>query len=138
MINRTTLEFSSSPQSLNWLEGDLIDWVSGGAKYSINGDYQSSGVVFSYRFDAAVQSDNGVYAIIYEKLGTKGLLLKNGSILRELNRSFYHAGTYEYPIAFVKLPTGEYAIVHCPEEYCQVEIDLAENGERLTSTLSRL
>lgn len=137
MINRTTIEFQNSPQSLNWLEGDLVDWVHGGNKYSLNGGFQSSQVLFSYEFDSAIQSDHGVYAVIYEKLGTKGLLLKNGQILRELNRSSYCADAYEYPITFIKLSTDEYAIAHCPDEYCRIEFDLVESGKRLTNKQER-
>ena len=34
-------------------------------------------------------------AVIYERLGTKGLLLDDGRIVRELDRSFYDADVFE-------------------------------------------
>ena len=136
MITRRTIEYDNPPASLNWRGNDLIDWVSGGSIYSLNGEFQHSGRAYGYKFDAAIQSDNGVYVVIYEKLGTKGLLLKNGEIIRELNRSFYQADAYEYPIVFFKLD-GEYSIIHCPEEYNQIEIDDVETGHRITSNSGR-
>ena len=50
-----------------------------------------TGRIDAYRFDAACVSPSGGYAVIYERLGTKGLLLRDGVIVREIDRSFYHA-----------------------------------------------
>jgi hypothetical protein len=136
MITRRTIEYDNPPASLNWRGNDLIDWVSGGSIYSLNGEFKNSGRAYSYKFDSAIQSNNGVYAVIYEKLGTKGLLLKNGEIIRELNRSFYQANVYEYPIELIKLD-NEYSIIHCPEEYNQIEIENVETGLRITSDSER-
>lgn len=137
MIKRKTIEFKNEPLSLNWRGNDLIDWVGGGCMFSLNGDFKRSTRNYAYRFDSAIQSDNGIYAILYEKLGTKALLLKNGEILRELNRSFYQAHAYEYPIAFVKFSNDKYAIVHCPNEYNQIEMEWVESGEKITNTENR-
>ena len=137
MIRRKTIAFENEPQSLNWRGDLLVDWVGGGSLYSLDGEYERGGRIYSYRFDAAIQSDNGVYTVIYEKLGTKGVILKNGEMLRELNRSFYHATAYEYPITFLKLPNGEYALIHCPNEYCQIEVELADTGEKITTLEGR-
>lgn len=137
MFIKTTLPFDMPPRSLNWQNNHLIDWVGGGNIYTLDGKIEHSHRRYSYKFDAAIQSDNGVYVVIYEKLGTKGLLLKNGKILRELNRSYYQAHVYEYPIAFLRLPDGAYALVHCPEEYCLLEIELVESGEKITSPTER-
>lgn len=136
MLSRTTLTYSNAPLSLNWKDGNLIDWVDGGSVYSLDGTFKASGRGYAYRFDAAIQSDNGAYAVIYEKLGTKALLLKNGDIVRELNRSYYCANEYEYPIAFVNI-RGNYAIIHCPEEYNQIEVEDIETGRRITATRNR-
>lgn len=110
----------------------LIDWVNGGSIYSLNGEVKYGQRSYDYKFNSAIQSDDGTYAVIYEKLGTKALLLKHGEILRELNRSFYKASAYEYPIAFLKLPDGEYALIHCPSEYCLIEIEYVESGIKIT------
>jgi len=136
MITRRTIEYVNPPSSLNWRGNNLLDWVNGGSVYSLNGEFQHSGRAYGYKFDSAIQSDNGVYAAIYERLGTKGLLLKNGEIIKELNRSFYQADAYEYPIVFIKV-NDEYLIVHCPEEYNQIEIENIESGIRITSNSER-
>ena len=93
-------------RSLCWQNQRLIDWVSGGNVYHLDGSAQSAQVYYPYRFDAAVVSPSGDFAVIYERLGTKGLLLHQGQILREINRSFYHAHVYEYPVTFIQLTDG--------------------------------
>lgn len=57
--------------------------------------------------------------------------------MREINRSDYHATTYEFPLTFVTLPDGREAIVHCPRDYCRIDIEIAETGECLTNTVGR-
>ncbi|PTL84393.1 hypothetical protein [Vitiosangium sp. GDMCC 1.1324] len=122
----------SAPASLCWCGDGLVDWVSGGCFYGLDGSTADPHVRYAYRFDSAVMSQDGRYAVLYEKLGTKGLLLHQGKVLRELNRSFYHATTYEYPVALVTLPSGRTLLAHCPDEYCCLELEDAETGERLT------
>lgn len=135
-ITHKTIKFEYAPQTINWKVDDLIDWADGGAIYSLDGKIASSNRGYGYSFDSAIQSENGVYAVIYDKLGTKGLLLKNGLRIREINRSMYHADAYEYPIAFVEIE-GEYSIIHCPEEYNRIEVENVETGTRLTSIKNR-
>jgi len=137
MIKRKSIKFENKPYSLNWRNNDLIDWVGGGNIYSLSGEFKFNGRGYSYKFDNAIQSDNGEYSVIYETLGTKGLLLKNGEILRELNRSYYQASAYEFPISFVKLENNEYAIIHCPNEYNLIEIENIESGLKLTSEIRK-
>lgn len=131
------LDKHQSPISLNWRGNELIDWVAGGNIYTLDGEFKRSNRRFAYRFDSAIQSKDGVYAVIYEKNGTKGLILKNREILREINRSYYQAEAYEYPIAFLRLPSSEYAIVHCPNDYNQIEIETVEEGKILTKSENR-
>jgi hypothetical protein len=75
--------------------------------------------------------------VIYEKLGTKGLVLSRGEVLREINRSFYHADRYEYPIAIFQTRSGRVLMAHCPEEYCRLELEDIRTGERLTVSRNR-
>ena len=119
-------------QSLCWRGDELVDWAGGGTHYGLGGTPSPRRVVYSYRFNRAVISPNGRYAVIYEVLGTKGLVLKDGEILREINRSFYHADVYEYPVALFDLPDGRTALAHCPDDYNKLEIEDVETGERLT------
>src|SRR5476651_2613759 len=85
-------------QSLCWKGDILVDWVGGVRCFHLNGTVESRRVSFPYRFDSVVASPSRRFIAIYERLGTKALLLENGNIIRELNRSFYHAHAYEYPI----------------------------------------
>ncbi len=136
MILRRTIEYKITPLSLIWKGNDLKDWVGNGRVFNLNGEIEGVSHGRQYKFDAAIQSDNEVYTVVYEKFGTKGVLLKNGEVLREINRSYYLADVYEYPIAFIKIEE-EYAIVHCPDEYNIIEVDNVETGVRITNTSNR-
>ena len=119
-------------RSLVWAGDELVDWVAGGRRFRLDGTMIDRTVNYSYRFDAACQSPSNVYAVIYERLGTKGLVLHRGEILREINRSFYNAAAYEYPVTIGVLPDQREVLVHCPEHYNQIEIDDLATGECLT------
>ncbi|NOT64292.1 MAG: hypothetical protein HOP19_29090 [Acidobacteria bacterium] len=123
--------------SLCWLGDKLVDWVGGGASYALDGTVTERPVHYGYRFDAAIVSPSGQYAVIYELLGTKGLLLKDGKILRELNRSYYHAEVYEYPITFIRQADGRELLAHCPNDYCRIDIEDIETGDCLTQSATR-
>jgi hypothetical protein len=124
-------------RSLCWRDDELIDWVGGGRAFASDGTERSTRIYYAYRFDAATVSPDGRFAVIYERLGTKGLLLHDGKILRELDRSFYHAQAYEYPVALFQEPSGRLLLAHCPEEYCRLELEEAETGRRLTVSAER-
>ncbi|MBV9788531.1 MAG: hypothetical protein JOZ51_10185 [Chloroflexi bacterium] len=124
-------------KSLCWHDHYLVDWVGGGNIYHLDGSIQERHVNYAYRFDAAIVSPSGDFACIYERLGTKGLLLDHGKILREINRSFYQAHVYEYPVTFIQLADGRELLAHCPEEYRRIDIEDARTGERLTSSTTR-
>lgn len=93
-INRVILP-AKGVRSLSWQGDTLVDWVSGGNLHSLDGTSRRSYVNWAYGFDRAVTSPDGRFAVIYETLGTKGLVLKDGEFVREINRSFYHASAYE-------------------------------------------
>lgn len=124
--------------SLNWFGANLVDWVRGGIKYSLRGEVElGAHNGFHYKFDTAIQSKNGIYQLVYEKLGTKGVLLKNGEVVREINRSFYCADDYEYPATFIELPNGNTILAHCPKEYCRIDFEEVETGQILTDSINR-
>ena len=124
-------------RSLCWRGDQLVDWVGGGRTFASDGTERPARVKYSYRFDAATASPDGGFAVIYERLGTKGLLLHDGRIVRELDRSFYHAGAYEYPVALFNDPEGRVLLAHCPGNYCRVELEEAETGRPLTASTDR-
>jgi hypothetical protein len=111
----------------------IVDWAGGGS-YSLDGKVTQFG---GYGFgDSAISSANGDYVFIYQKLGTKGLLLKNGQLLREINRSYYFAGAYEFPAVFITLGSKTY-LVHCPVAYNQLDFEDVETGEIITNIKNR-
>ncbi len=124
-------------KSLVWDGDSLVDWVGGGQRFELDGGFISRNMYFPFRFDAAVVSPSGQYVVIYERLGTKGLLLCNGSPVREINRSDYCATAYEYPICFALLSDGREVLIHCPDEYCQIDIEEVATGTPLTDSFNR-
>jgi hypothetical protein len=124
-------------RSLCWRGDDLIDWVGGGRALALDGTEQRASVRYAYRFDAATASRDGRFAVIYERLGTKGLVLKDGKILREIDRSFYQANAYEYPVALFHEPGGRLLLAHCPRGYSRIELEDAETGQSLTASDER-
>lgn len=124
-------------RSLVWAGDSLIDWAAGGTRFDLDGSTNDPHVHYAYRFDAACSSPSGEYAVLYERLGTKGIVLHRGEVLREINRSFYCANAYEYPVVIVRVASGREVLVHCPEDYNRLEIDDVATGERLTAAENR-
>ncbi|WP_454816188.1 hypothetical protein [Labrys neptuniae] len=119
-------------KSLVWKGDELVDWIGGADIYCLDGSRTSGLVRYRYRFDSVIQSPDGRYSVLYERLGTKGIVLKDGAVLREINRSYYHAHVYDFPITLFELPDGRPVIAHCPHDYNRLEIELLETGESLT------
>lgn len=91
-----------SLQTLNWFDNKIVDWSRAGESYALTGETrQLNKSHFGYKFDRAINSTDGQYVFLFERLGTKGLIIKNGEILREINRSYYMADVYDYPAAFI-------------------------------------
>jgi len=119
-------------RSLAWQEDQLVDWVGGGTRFQLDGSTTRAKVNYAFKFDSVYPSACGKYSVIYENLGTKGVLLNDGKIIRELNRSYYQAHVYEYPVCFAKLDSEREVLIHCPDEYNRIEIEDLQTGERLT------
>jgi hypothetical protein len=124
-------------RSLCWNDDALVDWVAGGAVLHLDGTLERGPVNYAFRFDAATTSPCGEFAVIYEKLGTKGLVLHRGEVVREINRSFYHAHVYEYPVAIFRSASGRVFLAHCPDEYCRLELEDIVTGERVRESMTR-
>jgi hypothetical protein len=121
-------------QTICWEDDVIADWGSG-YKYWLTGNQKQLG--YSYKLgDSAIQSANGVYVFIYQKFGTKGLLLKNGALIKEINRPYYCADVYEFPAAFVTLGVKTY-LVHCPVKYNQLDFEDVETGALITNIPDR-
>jgi hypothetical protein len=134
---RIDIALDDQAQSLCWIGDALIDWAGGNRMIDLDKGAHHSRVNWAYRFDAAVQSPSGRHAVIYESFGTKAVVIGRGKFLRELNRSFYYAHVYSYPVAFLIHPDGRELIAHCPERYNRIEIEDAATGERLNAGIDR-
>lgn len=118
------------PQTISWHGEGFIDWASGGRYYSLDDESHDS-VIQRYsgvEWDAAVASPDGRYALIFARTGTKGLLFRDGQLLREVNRSYYQSSAYEYPAAFFAYE-GRVYLAHCPQEYNRLEFEDVETGD---------
>lgn len=51
-----------------------------------------------------------------------------GACTRELNRSFYFAHVYDYPVALARSDSGKVIVIHCPSDFDTLEIEDAESG----------
>lgn len=127
---RSELEHVAS--SLTWEGDDLVDWVGGGARLRPDGGHVGAGVFYPYDFDRAVATPDGRWSALYTWRGTKAILLRDGRLHREVDRSYYHAHVTEYPLAFVPSADG-WLLAHCPDEYNQLELEDVATGARRTA-----
>lgn len=133
MFNEWTIP-ATDVRSLVW-EGDtLVDWAGGARRFGLDGSIKERSIIYAYRFDAAAISPSGEFVALITRTGTKAVLLRHGEIIRQLNRDFYHAEAYPYPLTFATSPAGRDVVIHCPESYCQLEIEDAASGDRIAST----
>lgn len=126
-------------RSLVWHGGALVDVAAGWLRYPLDGSVpvrRYSG--YGHGFDAAVAAPAGDVVALVMSTGTKALLLEaGGEVIRELNRSYYCADAYRYPLALFTLPDGRTGLVHCPEHYNRLEVEVARTGEQLTGSQDR-
>ncbi len=122
-------------KTICWLNDAIVDWA-GGVLYSLDGKKKQLGQYYAFNFDDSIVSSDGQYTFINQKLGTKGLLLKRGELMREINRSHYCANAYEYPAAFVTIKGTTY-LIHCPLAYNRLDFENVETGELVTDISDR-
>jgi len=135
-MQRKTIE-AYSLRTIDWFDDKIFDWNSAGTQYSENGEKtQLHKYHFGFDCDGSITSENGEYVLIYQKLGTKGLLLKNGELLREINRSYYQSSVYEFPAIFFSFKNRTY-LAHCPFGYNQIDFEDVETGEIITNKSER-
>jgi hypothetical protein len=135
-IKRQTITTEWWGGSISWLDNAILDGTNW-TFYGLDGSVSRTGFTLSHPFDRCITSQDGQYIFVYEKLGTKGVLLKFGKILREINRPYYHAATYEYPAAFYTSPAGRTYLIHCPIGYDQLDFEDVESGEIVTNIPGR-
>ncbi|MBT1689468.1 hypothetical protein [Dawidia soli] len=122
--------------SICWFGNTILDGTNW-TFYGLDGSVSRTGFVLSHPFDRCITSQDGQYVFVYQNLSTKGVLLKSGKFLREINRTYYHATTYEYPAAFYTSPAGKTYLIHCPIRYDQLDFEDIESGEIVTNISGR-
>ncbi|QNQ08446.1 hypothetical protein [Sphingomonas alpina] len=128
----TRIPFSHPPQSLAWQDDALVDWVGGGVRWLADGTEIPTSRHYAYDFDRALVSPSGRFSVLFCDRQTKGIILDQGQIVREIDRSYYQASAYAYPIALGRLSDGREVLAHCPDAYNVIEIETLIEGERLT------
>jgi hypothetical protein len=136
-VSRTNLA-ASRLRSLAWDGDTLVDWV-GGARYRLDGTCEELNVGYAYRFDAA--AGLGPWGVSFEACGTKGRLLRDNGrrasgktvalsvdIIREIDRSYYHAEDYYYPVTIFRLAGGQRVVAHCPRGYNILDLEDLDGG----------
>jgi len=117
--------------ALDW-DGDEL--VSGDHRWAPDGSANDPRIIRKavFRpFDRTIAFDR--FRVVYVERGTKALLYQDDKLIRELNRSYYHAGAFDYPVALGALPDGRVVVVHCPDAYNVLQVEDAATGERLTA-----
>ena len=123
-------------RSLAWLEGSLVDLAGGHATVGLDGSTKPVTRDWAFGFDRALVAPSGL-RVLYSSLGTKALVTNAHYPVRELNRSYYKANAFEYPIAVTELPGGQEALAHCPEGYYRIALETLARGEPLCAASSR-
>jgi len=135
-MQRKTID-AYSVRTIDWFDDKVVDWNSAGTQYLENGEKkQLHKYHHGFKCDGSITSENGEYVLIFQKLGTKGLLLKNGELLREINRSYYQSSVYEFPAMFFTFKNKTY-LIHCPFAYNRLDFEDVETGEILTKIPNR-
>lgn len=128
-----SIPVKSVPKSLVWQGDELVSVVGGGRRWGLDGVERRAPFAWGFPFDAGTASASGAFSAVYQERGTKAVLLEGEQAVRELNRSYYRAADYDYPLALGRLGDGREVVVHCPDEYNVLQIEDAASGERLTA-----
>jgi hypothetical protein len=126
--------------TLVWIQDQLYDVAAGWHSIPLDGSAGSRrhSRFSGGQFDAVTVSPSGDVVAMVTSTGTKGLLVTpDCRLIREIDRSHYHADAYRYPLALCTLPDGRTGLVHCPERYNRLEVEVAATGERLTAGTDR-
>jgi hypothetical protein len=117
---------------LAWDEDDLVEPMTG-RRIALDQPLARRAFSLGYPFDRTLcaRGLDAFWTLAYDNRGTKAVLYKNWKEHRELNRSYYFAKTFDYPIALTSINNGRVVIVHCPNSYDTVEVEDAETGEML-------
>ncbi|KAA2262720.1 hypothetical protein F0L68_12575 [Solihabitans fulvus] len=130
---------AAGARTLAWVGGTLYDVAAGWRSIPLDGSTGTTRFMgYGKQFDAVTVSPRGDFVALTSSTGTKGLLLAaDGRVIREVDRSYYHAEVYRYPLVLFTLPDGRTAIAHCPTDYNRLEIEDVLTGACLTDSAGR-
>lgn len=133
-LRRLTFDYPYAPRSLVWEDDRLLDLLAGGMSVGLDGTTSGAHINWAYPFDRAQLSPSRRYSVFCVAMGTKGLLVEHQQrVLREINRSFYCADAYEYPVALGRWFDGTEVLAHCPDDYRRLVVETVDDGRRLAS-----
>lgn len=129
LLHQDKLLRSPTLATLVWDGNDLID-VTSGVRLREDGSLSEGTSSSAYPFDRSIglRNRDTFWSVAFSNRQTKAILLKNGRVHRELNRSFYFAHVYDYPIALALGLSEEVIVIHCPENFDTLEVQDAETG----------
>ncbi len=132
-VKHTVINDVKTAWSLSWSGDSLIDWCFGMLRWDAEGNLHNRNFSSAYSFDMAVPSPCGEFVCVAATNQTKGVIRRQEDfkIVREINRSYYIADSYSYPVVFAKLEDGRTVIIHCPDEYNRLEMEAPKSGERI-------
>lgn len=118
--------------ALAWDDNCLVE-VPTGRRFGPDGTMSSRAFLSAFSFDRGlcVRRGEALWTLAYDNRGTKAVLYKNWKVHRELNRSFYFANDFDYPIALTVVQPDRTVIIHCPNSYDTIVVEDAETGEPL-------
>ena len=121
--------------ALAWDEGRLVEVVTG-RSFGLDGTRSERAFFLGYPFDRGlcIRGGEAFWTLAYDNRGTKAVLYKNWKEHRELNRSYYFAKQFDYPIALTLVDPKRTAIIHCPNSFDTIVVEDADSGEILGTT----
>jgi hypothetical protein len=124
--------------ALAWDESCLVE-VMTGRRIGLDGTMSARAFFLGYPFDRGlcIRGRDAFWTLAYDNRGTKAVLYKNWKEHRELNRSYYFAKQFDYPVALTVVNQDRVVIIHCPNSYDTIVVEDADTGEVLGTKKSK-
>ena len=119
-------------RSLAWVGDEVCDLAAGGTRFRLDGTLERATFFWGFDFDTAVSGPAGIAAVL-KRRGTKALVWSGPDQVRQLNRDYYFADAFDYPLALFTGPQGQPLLAHCPDSYRTLQLEEAGSGRRLTA-----
>jgi len=104
-------------RSLVWRSDDLFDPIGGERVIRLGGGQSKPPFgPYAYAFDRAIGCPGGCHVAMYTSRQTTGLILGPQRSQRQINRHYYYASGYEYPVALGRLTDGRELVAQLSRE----------------------